>query len=310
MHPSQQYVLHGLDKYFNELVNLYNEKKLPSKILLTGKKGSGKATMAYHFINYVLSNFEENNYDLEKFTINEDNKSYRLLLGKSNPNFFLIDLIDEKKNIEINQIRQLINYLNKSNFNKRPRFILIDNIEYLNKNSTNALLKVIEEPNDDIYFLLIHNERKTILSTLKSRCLSFKINLSFNETINITNKLLNENLLKLINVELVNYYNSPGDFYNLINFSSENKINLLETNLIDLINILIERGLYKKNKFAKNTLVNYIELFFLKRYKLSDTKDIILNTYQTFVKKIDNANNFNLDEESLFMEFKSKMLNE
>ncbi len=310
MHPSQQIKLYGLDNYFNELVNLYNKKKMPTKILLSGKKGSGKATLAYHFINYVLSGFEVNHYDLEKFTINEINRSYKLLLNNSNPNFFLIDLIDDKKNIEINQIRQLINYLSKSNFNELPRFILIDNIEHMNKNSINALLKIIEEPNENIYFILIHNEKKTLLSTLKSRCLTFKINLPFNKTIEIVNKLLDKDLLNFINIELINYYNSPGDYYNLINFSIENKIDLLDCNLINFLNILIDRGHYKKNKFAKDTLVNYIELYFLKRYKLSDTKNKILSTYQAFIKRVNNANNFNLDEESLFMEFKSKMINE
>ena len=50
----------------------------------------------------------------------------------------------------------MINYINKSSFNNIPRFILIDNIEHLNKNSTNALLKIIEEPNNNVFFILIH----------------------------------------------------------------------------------------------------------------------------------------------------------
>ena len=60
---------------------------------------------------------------------------------KSNPNFISIDINDDKKSIDINQIRNLILTLNKSSFNKKPRFVLIDNIELLNINSVNALLK-------------------------------------------------------------------------------------------------------------------------------------------------------------------------
>ena len=63
------------------------------------------------------------------------------------------------------------------------RFILIDNIENLNKNSVNALLKIIEEPNENVFFILINNNEKNILPTLKSRCLTFKINFTFNESI-------------------------------------------------------------------------------------------------------------------------------
>ena len=39
---------------------------------------------------------------------------------------------DNKKTIDINQVRNLIQNLNKSSFNEKPRFVLIDNLEYLN----------------------------------------------------------------------------------------------------------------------------------------------------------------------------------
>ena len=309
MHPSEQIQLYGLDKYFNEIKKLYDLKKMPNKIMLSGKKGSGKSTMAYHIINYILSQSEENKYDIEKFSINSLNRSYKLLKNKSHPNFYLIDLIDEKKNIEISQIRQMINYTNKSSFNEIPRFILIDNIENLNKNSSNALLKIIEEPNENIFFILIHNNNKRILPTLKSRCLTFKINLSFKQTVDICNFLLNENLLNLINNDLINYYSTPGDFINLINFGKEKKIDLKEFTLVSFLYFLIDNNYYKKDKFIKDLIISYIELYFLKRYQLSNTKNKILDIYYNFTKKINNTNTFNLDDESLFLEFKSKLLN-
>ena len=310
MNPSEQTQLYGLDKYFYEITKLYNVGKMPNKILLSGKKGSGKSTLAYHIINYVLSKLEVDKYDLEKLIINKNNKSFKLLTNKTHSNFHLIDIIEEKKNIEISQIRKMINYTNKSSFNNIPRFILIDNIELLNKNSTNALLKIIEEPNSSIYFILIHNNSKNILPTLKSRCLTFKINLSFSETVNIANFLLGKNLFDLINNDLINYYNTPGDFINLINFSKKKNINLNEFNLISFLYFLIDNSHYKKNRFIKDLTISYIELYFLKIYILSKAKKNILEKYFKFIQKIHNANLFNLDEESLFIEFKSKILNE
>ena len=59
--------------------------------------------------------------------------------------------------------------------------MLIDNIETLNINSINALLKILEEPNENINFILISNNKK-ILPTLTSRCINFKLSLSYNET--------------------------------------------------------------------------------------------------------------------------------
>ena len=309
MKPSEQTKLFGLNKYFDEIIDLYSNKKMPNKILLSGKKGSGKSTLAYHIINHILSETEDNKYDKKNFIIDTDNRSFKLLNNKTHPNFYLIDLIEEKKNIEINQIREMITCTNKSIFNKKPRFILIDNIENLNKNSTNALLKIIEEPNESNFFILIHNNNKNILPTLKSRCLTFKINLSFSEVINISNLLIKKDILKSINNDLINYYNTPGDFVKLINFSNEKKIDLNDYSIINFLLLLIDNKYYKKNKFIKDLITDYIELYFLKRYKISKAKNKILNTYYNFTNKVNNTNKFNLDEESLFMEFKSKVLN-
>tara|TARA_B110000093_G_scaffold124986_1_gene133822 strand:- start:654 stop:1592 length:939 start_codon:yes stop_codon:yes gene_type:complete len=308
--PSENTKLFGLNHYFNEIVTLYNMRKMPNKILLSGKSGSGKSTLAFHVINYILSINEELKYDEKSFQINNINRSYKLIQNNSHPNFYLIDLIDDKKNIDVEQIRRMIVYTNKSSFNNSPRFILVDNIENLNKNSVNALLKILEEPNENIFFILIHNNEKKILSTLKSRCLMFKINLSFEESINISNLLINDDIFKIINYDLINYYSSPGEFINLINFAEEKKIKLKEYNLIKFLKLLIDNSYYKKNKFVKKLIINYIELYFLKAYKLSNASNSLLSTYRNFLYKIHNNEIFNLDDETLFFEFKSKFLNE
>ena len=174
LNPSTQINLFEHKEIFNQLNKLCKNDTLPNKILLSGEKGIGKSTLAYHLINFVLSENEEHPYEFENNKINPNNKSYKLILNKSNPNFYLIDVLEEKKNIDINQIRELIINLNKSSFNNKKRFILIDNIELLNVNSINALLKILEEPNENINFILINNNKR-VLPTLKSRCLNFKV---------------------------------------------------------------------------------------------------------------------------------------
>jgi DNA polymerase III subunit delta' len=306
--PSENIKIYGMEIFFNEIANLYKQEKMPNKILLSGKKGSGKSTLAYHLINYVLSKNEEFKYNLENFSINKDNRSYKLLQNNSHPNFYLIDLLTEKKSIDVGQIREMINYTNKSTFNNMERFILIDNVENLNKNSVNALLKIIEEPNENVFFILINNSEKNILPTLKSRCLTFKINLTFNESLNISNSILEKNVLEFVNYDLLSYYNSPGEIINLFNFAKEKSINLKDHTLSSFINLIIENNYYKKNKPIKNLLINLIELFFLKEYMITNTKISLINFYHKFIKKIYDTEKFNLDEESLFLEFKSKLL--
>ena len=306
--PSKNTKIYGMENFFNELVGLYQQKKMPNKILLSGKKGSGKSTLSYHLINYILSENEEYKYNLESFSINKDNKSYKLLQDNSHPNFYLIDLLTEKKSIDVGQIREMINYTNKSTFNNMARFILIDNVENLNKNSVNALLKIIEEPNENVFFILINNSEKNILPTLKSRCLIFKISLTFDESLNISNSILEKNVLEFVNYDLLSYYNSPGEIISLFNFAEEKSINLKDHTITSFINLIIENNYYKKNKPIKVLLINLIELFFLKKYTIANTKISLINSYHKFIKKIYDTERFNLDEESVFLEFKSKLL--
>ena len=68
--------LFGLDKYINEFINLDKKNKLPNKILLSGQKGLGKSTLAYHIINYVLSKDENLSYNINNFEIDKKNHSY------------------------------------------------------------------------------------------------------------------------------------------------------------------------------------------------------------------------------------------
>ena len=90
--PKNQLELFEYDKEFINLINLYENKKFPTKILLSGQKGLGKCTLAYHLINYILSNDEDFPYDKDNFKINEDNKSYRLIQNGSTPNFDLVGI--------------------------------------------------------------------------------------------------------------------------------------------------------------------------------------------------------------------------
>ena len=56
--------------------------------------------------------------------------------------------------------------------------------------------------------------------------------------------------------------------------------------------------------------ISLIELFFLKRYRITHTKNSLLVFYHNFLNKIDDMEKFNLDEESLFLEFKSQLTHE
>ena len=306
LEPVNQIELFGLSKYFNELVKLENRNILPNKILLSGQKGLGKSTLAYHFINYVLSKNEPFNYDIDKFMINIDNTSFKTVLNKSNPNLILIDIDKDKKSIDVHQIRELISNLNKSSFNNKPRFVLIDNIEFLNVNSINALLKILEEPTLNTFFILINNDKK-VLATLLSRCINFRISLTNTEILDITEKLLNGNLNKIINKDLINYYLTPGNIFRLFEFGKSNDYDLLNLNLKDLLKLIIKNNHFKSDNSIKYLFYDFIEFYF-KKINKSISSDIY-KRYSYYLKRISDTKKFNLDEESLLIEFEKEMLN-
>ena len=303
INPSNQLelLIHG--NVLKNLIFLYQKNKLPNKILLKGQKGIGKSTLAYHLINFVLSKNEDFPYDIDQFKIDEKNRSFKLINNGSSPNFFLIDIQADKKNINIDQIRNIIQDLNKSSLNNKPKFVLIDNSEHLNKNSINVLLKEIEEPNDNIYFILIQNQ-KTLLSTLTSRFIKFNINLTNKESNLVINKLINEDIHNSVNSDFINYYFSPGNIYRMMEFCDENNIDLKNIELKDFIDFLIQNNHIKKQKDLRYIFYEVIECLLKKKSILYN-----MDYYNYFVKKIEKINKFNLDEESFFIELNDKILN-
>ena len=304
--PINQTNIYGLENHLMELIKLYNNNNLPNKILLSGDKGLGKCTLAYHLVNFVLSKDEQFSYDFKNFKINKENKSYKLTVNGSNPNLTLIDTLDKKKNIDINQIRELIQNLNKSSFNNKERFIIIDNIETLNINAINALLKNLEEPPKNTFFILINND-KSILPTLKSRCINFRIFLSHNESLDILKKLLDNDLIEYINEDLLNYFLTPGFIYNLISFFRSNNYDLKNLTTKSFLKLIIAENLYKKNDLVKHIIFEYFEIFCRKNMVSLHQKTF--DYYSYFLKRINDTKKFNLDMESLFIELENKVLN-
>ena len=304
--PINQIELYGFEDYFFEFIRLFEENRLPNKILLSGQKGLGKATFSYHLINYVLSSNEEFKYDNKNLVIHPENHSFKTVVNKSNPNFILIDVEKDKKSIDIDQIRKLILNLNKSSFNNKPKFVLIDNIDLLNIFTVNALLKVMEEPLPNVYFILINNEKKKF-STLFSRCINFRIYLTNKEIFQITKRLFKKDPYDIINRDLINYYFSPGSLYNFFSFGLENGYNLKDLTLKELLSILINKKYYKDNHEIKILILELIEFYFVKN--LSSLKNHGFDKYNYFIKRLFNINKYNLDEESYFIEFNNKVLN-
>lgn len=94
------------------------------------------------------------------------------------PNIFSV-CPNEHGNILMEDVRKAIEFAGKSTINAIEKFIIIHSFENISLNVANGLLKILEEPPESTFFILITREADLLLPTIKSRCL--KINFPYSE---------------------------------------------------------------------------------------------------------------------------------
>ena len=305
INPRYSTQLFGLNLDFDRLSNLLLNQKLPNVIVLTGEKGIGKFTLINHL---VISYFDKENYNLSEKKIINKNKFFENLSKNLISNVIFLESNDFK-NINVEEIRSLKNKLQKKPFYNNKRFIILDDVETFNTNSINALLKIIEEPNENDYFLLINNKTRPLIDTLKSRCLEFKIILNYNQRNKITNFLMDIHNQETI-IEQDKIMVSPGNFLRFNIIFNENSINI-EENFLKVFKTIID--LYKKNKnlFFKDLLLFYSE-YYLKTKKNNNhlTKMKFIEDRNFLLNKINDFFLYNLNQGTLLRSIENKFFNE
>lgn len=154
-----------------------------------------------------------------------------LLINESNKEILTHPDVRYYNELKIDDVRDIIITSVESPYISDKKIYIIDSIENTKKEPLNALLKVIEEPPKNVYFILL-TRRLEILETIKSRSIILNLNL------NIDTKLIEDNFFMF---------------------------NLLENNL-DYLNIYLENkdkidlDLYKVDNFDK--VINSIKNFF------------------------------------------------
>ncbi len=77
---------------------------------------------------------------------------------------------DGSKEIRICQIRRLKRIASRAPFEGRYRVVIIDPADALNAESSNALLKTLEEPPASLVLILVTSREEALLATVRSRC--------------------------------------------------------------------------------------------------------------------------------------------
>ena len=310
--PKNQLQLFGYDDCFNSFIKLFHKNKLPNTILLSGPRGYGKATFAYHFINYLFSYKEQDKYSVNNFTINPDNKSYKSLCNYIHPNFFLLENNAYEENIKIENVRNILRSLNKSTYYSNIKIVMIDNAEYLNINSSNALLKVLEESNNNTFFFIIHNSSNRILDTIKSRFILFNFFFTLAKKKNILRSIIGQ-YKNNFNIEKIDdnfYFDTPGSILKYLKIFSDSNVDYTKDKL-SCISYLIDKYRQKKDSQLLTFISFLIELFY-NELSFNNNQKLNIYFYNKFkiLKQINDVKKFNLDKNNLFISLQDMLKNE
>ncbi len=225
------------------LLNCIRTNQIPNAWLFHGPAGIGKSSLALN-VAKVLSNsgvFKDDslNYLSEK-DIRNPNASLQVT------NIFLCKRKwDDKKklfqkNISIDDIRELGRKFYLSSTDSSYKVCIVDTTEDLNISASNSLLKMLEEPPKNTLFILVSNNKQSILPTILSRCqkISFQ-RLSEDDLKNITVGLFEENHFDLLKRTGV-LTSCDGSVKKLLNFLDKDYLkffNGMKELLFDLPNL-------------------------------------------------------------------------
>lgn len=188
-------------------------------------------------------------------------------------------------NIKIDEIREIVYETIESSFNSPKKIFIICGVENLRKESANALLKTIEEPPKNVYFILL-SRTLNIIPTIKSRAIKFHLESSTSLELGVDKKTYdffdgNENDIKLFKK---NYLEKNISLENL-SFEIKTVEDILK-NIVNMQNYL----------FYNLETENYLELiikynksieFLVKEVKFWNMENVyfMLNEIEIEVKK-------------------------
>ena len=222
-----------LQKITEKFKNEANQDKVSASYLFYGDKRVDLLSYALMFSKMIMTKNIQTDAEKEKIE--------RLIDISQHPDIEIINKNNE--NIKIDEVREIIYSSIESSFNSPKKIFILCGIENLRKESSNALLKILEEPPKNVYFILL-SRTLNIIPTIKSRTIKFHLSGMNNEELGVSKEI---------------YYFFDGNENDILEFKRQNlslddikfQINTVE----DILQIVTEMKNYVSGEFAvKNSL--------------------------------------------------------
>ncbi len=154
----------GNRKIIGRLRRKLREARFPHGLIFSGPDGVGKHTCALMIAKAL------NCLNAPPGDFCGQCAACRKIESGSHPDVVTVSIEDEATQIKIAQIRQLLNTLELQPLEGRNKIFIIDPADLLNAEAANALLKGLEEPPENSFFILITVNVHELLLTVRSRC--------------------------------------------------------------------------------------------------------------------------------------------
>lgn len=152
-----------LEGAWQQVLQQYQQQRLPHALLLEGVEGIGKADFAMAMAALLLC---EQKGVLEPCG---QCKGCQMFAAGNHPDFFQVGLQEKSKVIKVDQIRHLCEKLQSTAHRQGRQVAIIQPADAMNTACANALLKTLEEPSGDVVMLLLTSNRYRLLPTILSR---------------------------------------------------------------------------------------------------------------------------------------------
>ncbi len=166
----------GQDKAVEQFRAAWAGRKLHHAWLLAGPRGVGKGTFARAAARRVLADAAGPATELPGLETSADHRMVKLVDAGSHPDMRWLERLPKEKgeglarDITVKQIRGLGEFMGMTAALSPWRVAVIDSMDELNREASNALLKMLEEPPPNTLFFLVSHAPGRLLPTIRSRC--------------------------------------------------------------------------------------------------------------------------------------------
>src|SRR5215467_3019388 len=154
----------GHGKQLDTLRSALVQGRLHHAYLFVGPEGVGKRTIALSLARAIHCSDRPGDFC-------DQCANCARIEASNHPDVRFIGPLPDKKEISIQQIREIEKELNFRSFSGGRKIAVIDPATLMNLSAQNALLKTLEEPPQNSILILIASNSGGLLPTLRSRCL-------------------------------------------------------------------------------------------------------------------------------------------